>query len=83
MLLPGHPGGVSWYEQRFWTPADICDLGQQGDLYTKTILGTPKLSKYQNYDIDSIYPPSLLFCAIYELFVKQNCIVLSSMHFKR
>ena len=34
ILLPGHPGGVSGYEQYFWTPADICDLGQQGDLYT-------------------------------------------------
>ena len=35
MLLPGHPGVVSWYEQYFWTPADICDP------YTQTILGTP------------------------------------------
>ena len=27
----------------FWTPADIGNLGQQGDLYTNTIQGTPKL----------------------------------------
>ena len=43
LLLPGHPGGVNWYEQRFWTPADICDIGKKGD--TKTILGTLKFSK--------------------------------------
>ena len=42
MLIPGHSGGVSWYEQSFWNPADICDQGQQGDLYTQTFLGIPK-----------------------------------------
>ena len=42
MFLPGHPWGVNWYVQRFWTAADICDLEQQADLYTKTILETPK-----------------------------------------
>ena len=64
MLLPGHQGGVSWYEQRFWTPFDICDLGQQGDLYTQTILGTPRRWKCQNYDMDSRSPPTSLICAI-------------------
>ena len=38
LLITGHPGGVNKYEQFFWTPAYICDLGQQGDLYTKTNL---------------------------------------------
>ena len=38
MLLYGHPFGISWYEQRFWTPTDICELGQHCDLYTHTIL---------------------------------------------
>ena len=42
LLIPGYPVGVNYYEQRFWTPADICDLEKQGELYTKTILGTPK-----------------------------------------
>ena len=31
MLLPGHPGGVNWYEQRFWTAAYNCDLEQKAD----------------------------------------------------
>ena len=65
MLLPGHPGGVSWYEQYFWNPADICDLRQHGDLYTETFLGTPKQCKFQNYDIGSRSPPSSLICAEY------------------
>ena len=43
MLIPGYPGGVNGYEQLFWTGAEICDLGKQGDLYTRTILETPKL----------------------------------------
>ena len=64
MLLPGHPGGVSGYEQCFWTPTNICNLGQQGYLYTNTIQGTPKLWKFQNYDIDSRSHPPLLICAI-------------------
>ena len=42
MLLPGHPGRVNWYEQKFWTDANLFDLGQQTDLYTKTILVTRK-----------------------------------------
>ena len=42
LLLLGHPGGVNWYEQHFLTAADICDLGNQGVLYTKTILERPK-----------------------------------------
>ena len=63
MLLPGHPGGVSWYEQFFWTLADICNLGQQGDLYTNSIQGTPKLWKCWNYDMESRSLPSLLICA--------------------
>ena len=33
--FPGYPGGVSWYKKRFWTAANMCDLGQQGDLYIK------------------------------------------------
>ena len=41
MILPGHPGGVNWYDC-FWIPADICDLGQEADLYTKTILENVK-----------------------------------------
>ena len=65
MLLPGHPGGVSCYEQCFWTPADIFDLRQQGDLYTETIPGTPKQCIFQNFDIDSRSPPSSLICAEY------------------
>ena len=31
MLLPGHPGGVNWYEQCFSTVAENCDLEQQAD----------------------------------------------------
>ena len=34
--------GVNWYEQRFWTAANICDLGQQGDLYTNDHSGNTK-----------------------------------------
>ena len=45
ILLPGHPGGVYWYEQHFWTDADLFDLGQQADFYTKTILVTHKSLK--------------------------------------
>ena len=29
MLLPGHPGGVIWYKQPFWTFANNCDMEQQ------------------------------------------------------
>ena len=42
MLLPGHPGGVIWYEQRFWTAADNCDMEQQVDFFTRAILVTPR-----------------------------------------
>ena len=45
MLLPGDPGGVNWYKQRFWTPADICDLGQQGDLKKKNNSENTKVLK--------------------------------------
>ena len=51
MLLPGHPGGVNWYEQHVWTDVDLFDLGQQADLYTKSILVLRKCWKLQNYDI--------------------------------
>ena len=64
MLLPGHPGGVTRYWHCFWTPADISQLGQQGDLYTQTILETPKRSKFQNYYMDLRYPTSSMICAI-------------------
>ena len=40
MILHGHPGGVNWYEQPFWTPMGFCDPGQQADFSTKAILGT-------------------------------------------
>ena len=36
---------INWYEQRFWTAANICDLGQEGDLYTKTTLEKCELNK--------------------------------------
>ena len=39
MLLPCHPGEVKLYESCFRTKGDFCDLGQQADLSTKTILG--------------------------------------------
>ena len=29
----------------FWTPANICDLGQQGDLYSKYYSGNIKVQK--------------------------------------
>ena len=38
MLLSSHLGGVNSYKQHFWTGADSCDLGQQADPNTKTIL---------------------------------------------
>ena len=40
MLLPGHPGGVNWYEQKLWTAANHCDLKLQADFFTRAILGT-------------------------------------------
>ena len=43
MLLPGDPVGVNWYKQRFWTATNICDLGQQGDLYQKDCSGNTKV----------------------------------------
>ena len=64
MLLHDHPGGVNSYEELFWTAADLLDLGQQLKLYTKTILVTRKSWTFQNYDMDSRSPPSLLICAI-------------------
>ena len=50
MLLPGHPAGVKRYEWRFWTAAGFCDLGQQAEIYTKTIL-VPRQTckKFQNF----------------------------------
>ena len=67
MLLPGHSGGVNWYEQHFWTDADFFEVGQHAYLYKNTILVTPKCWKYQSYDIDSRSPPSSLICAIYSV----------------
>ena len=32
LLIPGHPEGLNWNEQLFWTATNICDLEQQGDL---------------------------------------------------
>ena len=40
MLLPGHIGGLNFYQRLFCTGADSCDLGQQADLFKKIILGT-------------------------------------------
>ena len=40
MLLPGHPGGVNWFEWEFLTTAGLCDLGKQGKLFTKAIMVT-------------------------------------------
>ena len=42
MLLPGHPGGVNWYEIRFWTAVNNGDLEQQADLFTRAIMATPR-----------------------------------------
>ena len=64
MLLPGHPGGVNWYECNFWTAGDFYNLEQQANLYTKTILGRRRCCHSRNYYIDSKYPPSLLIYGI-------------------
>ena len=49
-LLPGHSGGVNWYEQHVWTDADLFDMGQQ--------------KKKNKYDLNSRSTPSSLICAI-------------------
>ena len=48
MLLPVHPGEVKWYDWHFWTGGDFCDLGQQADLCTKTILVTGRFQQWKN-----------------------------------
>ena len=47
MLLPGHPGGFNRYNKHFCTDANNCDLGQQADLYTKTMKKLTTLSMIQ------------------------------------
>ena len=42
MLLPSHTGGVNSFKQHIWTGVSLCDLGQQADPYTKTMLITRK-----------------------------------------
>ena len=64
ILLPGDPGGVKRYEWHFWTPAAFCDLGQQFDLYTETILVPRRCWTFKNYDsLLRSLPPSLI-CTI-------------------
>ena len=65
MLLPGDPGGVNRYKQHIWTAANMCDLGQQGDLYKKIYYWNTEALKMSNYNIYSRYLPSLLICAIW------------------
>ena len=43
---------VNWYDQSFWTDANLFDLEQQADFYTKTILVTWKCWTFKNDDID-------------------------------
>ena len=45
MFLPGDPGGINLNKERFWTATDICDLGQQGDLYRKNYSKNTKVLK--------------------------------------
>ena len=52
MLLIGHPVEFKWYEYHFWTGKHFCDLGQQADLFTNSILVTRrcwKLKTKKNY----------------------------------
>ena len=49
----------------FWTMANFCDLGQQPDLDTKTILVTRRYREYRNYDMDSRSPISSLMCSVW------------------
>ena len=65
ILLPGDPGGVKRYEWHFWTPAAFCDLGQQVDLYTETILVPRRCWTFKNYDRILISLPPSLILAIY------------------
>ena len=80
MLLSGHPGGVNWYEWKFWTPAVFCDLGQQTDLYTKTILVTLRSWNFLLCDMDLRSCTDRLICAIcmyvflVQVWVDSHCI---------
>ena len=81
MLLPGHPGGVNSYKQYFWTDANSCDLGQQVDPYTKTILGTQRCGKkkkkkcYMDSRSSQIYLPK----HIKNLYFRRNVFYFLSI----
>ena len=47
MLLAEDPGEVNWYKQYLWTAANICDFGQQGDLYKKRLFW--ELQRAENF----------------------------------
>ena len=47
MLLPGHPGGVNWYEQCVWIVTQNCDLDQQADCFTRAFLGDEKINGFK------------------------------------
>ena len=40
---------------------DFYELGQQDDIFTKTILVTRRCSKFRNYDMDLMHKKNILF----------------------
>ena len=63
------PGWVKRYEWHFWTASAFCDLGQQADLYTKTILVLRRCWIFKDLTmiLRSLQP--WLICAIYHTLV--------------
>ena len=58
------PGEVKRSEWHFLTPVGCCDLGQQADLYTKTIRFPWRCWTFKNYDMVLRSLPPSLICAI-------------------
>ena len=63
--MPGNFHVLKLTRNIFELPSGFCDLGQQVDLYTKTILVPRRCQTFQNKTIILRYLPPSLICAIY------------------